>query len=182
MSDVELIRHRAAICGYVSDAVSGTGIARATVELAPVALQTETRPDGFYYFLDLPDGLYTLHAAAPALGSRYGTVTTAGVAVASDSAQRPIFDPKGNLGLPPTRLAGLVQRSDTLAAIAYAEVRLRATNVKTRSRKLGQYALSAVQAGTQTVQVSAPGFVTISQAATLTAGQETVVNFSLTPG
>lgn len=180
MSSLE-IRHRAAIGGYVSDAVSGIAIAGATVELAPTSLQTRTRPDGFYYFLDLPDGLYTLHAAAPALASRYGTVTATGVAVASDAAGRPIVDPKANLGLPPTQLTGVVRRSDTLAAIAYAEVRLRASNIKTRSSKLGQYVLPAVEAGTQTVQVSAPGFVTSSQAVTLGAGEETVVDFSLIP-
>ncbi len=181
MSSVELIRHRAAICGYVSDAVSGTGLAGATVELLPNGLQTETGADGFYYFLDLPDGLYTLHATALGFGSRYGMATNSGVAVASDSAGRPVFDPKGNLGLPPTRLAGQVQRSDTLAAIAYAEVRLCASNAKTLSNKLGQYAHSAVEAGTQTVQVSAPGFATNSQAVTLTAGQETLVDLSITP-
>jgi len=180
MSTVETVRHRAAICGYVSDASSGAGIAGATVELAAQGLQTQTRADGFYNFLDLPDGSYTLHATAPQLGSCYGTVTVAGVSVASDGEGRPLLDPKGNLGLRPTRLSGLVQRSDNLAPIAYADVFLRASNLKTKSDKLGQYVVSAVEAGTQTVQVSAPGFTTVSQSVSLNAGQNTAVDFKLT--
>jgi hypothetical protein len=181
MAIVATIRHRAAISGYVSDAVSGTGIAGATVTLEGQDQQTLTGADGFYFFLDLPNGSYTLHAEAPALGSRYGAVTAAGVAVASDGAGRPLFDPKGNLALPPTRLTGLVRRSDNLAPIAYADVQLRASRVAVKSNKLGQYGLTAVEAGTQTVQVAAPGFATISQPVSLSAGQSRVVDFNLTP-
>jgi hypothetical protein len=74
-----------------------------------------------------------------------------------------------------------VRRSDTTAPLAYAEIVLRASNDRAKSGKTGQYALLAVQAGTQTVQVSAAGFVTHSQAVSLNVGQETVVDFSLTP-
>jgi Carboxypeptidase regulatory-like domain len=172
---------RAAICGYVRDASSGTGIFGATVELVGREVQTATRVDGFYCFLDLPDGAYTLHATAPALGSRYGGVTVAGVAVADDGVGRPLFDPKGNLVLPPTRLSGRVQRAGTLAPIARAEVRLRASGVKAISDNLGQYLISAVEAGSQTVQIFAPGFITTSQSVTLEAGQNTVADFTLTP-
>jgi hypothetical protein len=175
------VTHRAAICGYVSDAVSGEAIAGATVELVAQGLQAQTRDDGFYAFLDLPDGTYTLSASAPQLRSAYGTVTVAGVAVASDGSGRPVLDPKGNLGLQPTQLSGVVRRSDTMAPIAYAEVLLRASLVKATSDKVGQYIASAVEAGTQTVQASAPGFTLASQSVTLNAGQSTTTNFTLTP-
>jgi hypothetical protein len=181
MAIVATIRHRAAISGYVSDAVSGAGIAGAVVTLEGQDQQTRTHADGFYYFLDLANGAYTLHAEAPALGSRYGSVTATGVSVASDSVGRPLFDPKGNLALPPTRLTGLVRRSDNLAPIAYADVQLRASRVTSKSNKLGQYVLSAVEAGTQTMQVTALGFTTISQPVSLIAGQSIVVDFNLTP-
>ncbi len=181
MAIVATIRQRAAISGYVRDAVSGNGIAGATVTLEGQNQQTATRADGFYFFRDLPNGAYTLQAAAPALGSRYGAVTTTGVAVASDASGRPQFDPKGNLVLSPTRLTGLVRRSDNLAPIAYADVQLRASRVAAKSNKLGQYSLVAVEAGTQSVQVSAPGFATHSQTVSLSAGQESAVTFSLTP-
>lgn len=181
MSTIEITRHRAAICGYVRDASSGAGIAGATVELVGREARTETRVDGFYDFLDLTDGSYTVRATAPALGSRYADVTVAGITVASDAVGRPALDPKGNLALPPTRLSGRVQRAGPLAPIARAEVRLRASGVKAMSNNLGQYMLSAVEAGTQTVQVSAPGFTTNSQSVTLDAGQNTVVDFILAP-
>lgn len=175
------IRHRAAICGYVRDADSGVGISGATVAIAGGPSRTQTRAGGFYYFVDLPDGAYTLQAAAPALGSRYAGVSVAGVTTARDGAGRPVLDPKGNLALPPTRLSGRVQRTGTLAPVARAEVRLRAGGVKTLSNNLGQYLFSAVEAGTQTVQISAPGFVPASQSVTLNAGQNTVVDFTLAP-
>ena len=181
MSAVEIVRHRAAICGYLSDASSGVGIAGATVGIPGNGLQTQTDADGFYYFLDLADGSYTLQAAAPALGSRYGAVTVSGVTVASDGNGHPVLDAKGNLALPATALTGLVRRSDTLAPIPYADVLLRASNTQVKTNKAGQYALSAVEAGTQTVQVSAIGFATLSQPVGLSAGQNTVVNFNLTP-
>jgi hypothetical protein len=181
VSTIEIIRHRAAICGYVRDANSGDAIAGATVEVVGQDTRTQTRFDGFYYFVDLPDGAYTLQATAPALGRRYAGVTVAGVTVADDGAGRPALDPKGNLALPPTRLSGRVQRADTLAPIARAEVRLPATGVKAISNNLGQYMLSAVEAGTQTVRISAPGFTTNSQSVTLSAGQNSVVDFTLAP-
>lgn len=180
MSTIE-IRHRAAICGYVRDANSGGGFVGATVELVGGEVRTETRVDGFYYFLDLPDGSYTLHATAPALSSRYADVTVTGVTVASDDLGRPAFDPLGNLGLPPTSVSGRVQRAGSLAPVAHAEVRLRASGVKATSNTLGEYVLSAIEAGTQTAQVSAPGLTTNSQGVTLDAGKNTVVDFTLAP-
>jgi hypothetical protein len=182
MAAVELVRHRAAICGYVRDASSGAGIGSATVALVGTAVQqTQTGADGFYYVLDLADGLYALSAAAPTLGTRYGTVSVTGVLVASDAQGRPIFDPKGNLDLSPTRLTGTVRRSDTLAPIAHADVRLRASRVQTKSNTVGIYALSAVEAGTQTLEVSARGFTAVSQTVSLAAGQDSVVDIDLTP-
>jgi hypothetical protein len=181
MAVIEIITHRAAICGYVSDGHSGEGLRGATVQLLAGGAETRTGADGFYSFLDLADGLYTLAAAAPQLGSRYGTVQVTAVAVARAADGRPLFDSKGNLGLPPTRLSGTVRRSDTLAPIAYADVHLRASRVHTKASPLGQYALSAVEAGTQTVEISAVGFMPVTQAVSLTAGQDTIVDFHLTP-
>jgi Carboxypeptidase regulatory-like domain len=60
-------------------------------------------------------------------------------------------------------------------------VRLPATGVKAISNNLCQYMLSAVEAGTQTVRISAPGFTTNSQSVTLSAGQNSVVDFTLAP-
>lgn len=181
MAAVALIGHRAAICGYVIDAVSGLGMDGADVQIPAADLHTRSRTDGFYFFLDLADGSYDLAAAAPGLGSRYGSISVPGVVVASASDGRPLFDAKGRLALPPTRLSGLVRRADTLVPIPRAQVRLRAAAVAVQSDPAGQYLLSAVEAGTQTAVVSAAGFVSISQVVVLTAGQQAVVDFSLAP-
>lgn len=182
MSTVEIIRHRAAISGYVRDAKSGAGLAGASVDITGRNATAEAAADGFYYFLDLPDGSYTLHAAAPALGTRYTDVTVAGVTVAKDASGAPSLDPRGTLALSPTRLAGQVTAAGSLTPVPRAEVRLRATAVSTLSDATGRYALSAIEAGDQTVQVSATGFAALSQRVTLQAGQETVSDFTLTAG
>jgi hypothetical protein len=181
MAHIETFRHRAAISGYVRDAVSGDGIGGAVVHISAPQRETRTNGDGFYYFLDLDDGSYGLQVSAPSLGSRYGSLTVLNVLVTSDASGRPVLDPRGNLSLSPTRLSGVVRRSDTSAPIAYAEILLRASNLRAKSDKTGQYRLSPAEAGTQTVQVRASGFVTLSQTVSLNVGQQTVVDFSLNP-
>ena len=64
---------------------------------------------------------------------------------------------------------------------AVAQVRLRTAAVAVQSDPAGRYQLCAVEAGAQTAVVSAPGFVSISQVVVVTAGQQTAVDFSLTP-
>ena len=115
------------------------------------------------------------------LPADYGTATVAGVSVESDSEGRPVIDAKANIGLPPTRLIGQVNRSGDSSPIPYAKLRLRASNVKTTARKTGQYTFSGVEAGKQTVHVSATGFAPLDQKVTLAPGQDTVVDFTLTP-
>ncbi|MFO1429741.1 MAG: carboxypeptidase regulatory-like domain-containing protein [Candidatus Competibacteraceae bacterium] len=177
----ETIRHRAAIGGYVVDACSNRPIAGAAVTLADQGLQMLTREDGFFYFIDIPSGQYTLHILAPELGSRYGAVTVSNLTVANDPEGRPIFDGKANVGLPPTRLAGHVVRADNQQPIQGATVGLRASAIKTTTNKQGEFAFSAVEAGTQTMQALAPGFTTLSRLVSLSAGQEATVDISLTP-
>src|SRR5271157_2107082 len=111
--------HRVAIAGYVKDAVTQKPIAGAVVTIvdmpdafkrelrhAAQGSSTQTRNDGLYYFLDLPDGNYTLQASFPALGRRYGSM--------HHTAKVP-HDPKlgtkvqfVNLALPPTAIQGKV--------------------------------------------------------------------------
>jgi hypothetical protein len=189
---VEEVRHRAAIAGYITDAISGQEIADAAVEIVGQDLKAQTQADGFFYFMDLPVGLYELVVSAPQLGTRYGTAAIADVEVKTETITnvtpknitviKPIFDDKANVQLPPTRLGGEVKRSDNDQAIPQATVRLRGSQVKTLTDEEGKYLLSGLQSSQPTVQVSATGFVTESQEkVTLTAGEETTVNFSLTP-
>ncbi len=174
------IRHRAAIAGHITDAISGKGIPEAVVNVIGQNQCTLTVREGFYYFIDLPAGQYGLSAAAPHLGTRYGTASVSDVAVADDADGRPIFAPKANLPLPPTRLVGQVRRSDNDQVIVKATVQLRGSKARTLTDNLGQYILSGLQKGNPTVQVSAPGFATATQTVTLTAGEATTADFSLT--
>jgi hypothetical protein len=175
----ETIRHRAAIAGYVTDAHTGQTISGALVELAGQNLQTETRADGFYYFLDLPAGQYEVNVTIPRLKIVYGTTSVASVDVKNDPAGRPLFDTKANIGIKSTTLVGQVKRSDNDQPIEKAKVELRGSAARASTDREGRYALFGLQKGEPTVRVSAAGYEPISQKVTLIAGQETTANFNL---
>src|SRR6185295_7238261 len=96
----EIVRHRAVIAGRVTDARTGRPLPGARVEITagppaftgrPALLarqhgsrwetmaerpdRTRAAADGFFRFLDLPAGPYTLTGSLPGSGSRYGTAT-----------------------------------------------------------------------------------------------------------
>lgn len=178
MRPIATIRHRAAICGHVVDDVSGRGIAGARVAIEALDLTTLSGPDGFFGFIDLAEGPYELTATAPALGSRYGSAAASGQVQSTDDG-RPILDPV-ELRLRPTQLRGDVRRADDSAPVRRAQVRLRASAIAVFADAEGAYAFSAVEAGRQTVVVSAPGFGALTREVLLTAGQETQADFDLT--
>ena len=178
MSSVMNIVQRAAIGGYVRDAFSGGGIPDAKVTVVGQARVARTDPDGFYFFVNLPVGSYTLEAYAPALYGRYGSITAMNVVVAVDAAGRPVLDTRANLTLSPTRLSGRVCRADG-SGVARSQIWLRAVNLKTIANSLGEYAFSAIQAGTQTAHVTAPGFSLLEQRVELRTGETTHTNFTL---
>ena len=178
----EVTRSRAAIGGTVTDLRSGAGLAGATVEVLPLGVRASTGPDGFYGFIDLPPGTYSLRVSLASLGSRYGSVTVDGVVVGTDAQGHPVLDGKANIALPPTRLIGTVKRADTQAPIAGAEVRTRTGGDVARSNNLGAYVLTGVEAGAQSVRASAPGLVTASVTITPVAGQDLSFDFALSAG
>jgi len=181
----EEVHHRVAIAGTISDRVTQRPIANAVVQIETMMvggkpLQTLTRADGFFVFLDLAVGQYPLNVTAPSAGSRYG-FTTVAIAVSAQEPNRKItVDAKANVQLSPTHLTGIVQRSDTNQAIANALVQVMGNHTQTLTDQDGRYLLSGMQAGNPTIQVSANRFVTVKQQVVLTKGQVTNQNFLLT--
>ncbi|MGV0025330.1 carboxypeptidase-like regulatory domain-containing protein [Phormidesmis priestleyi] len=176
---VEEIRHHVAIAGSLTDATSGRAIAGAIVEIVDPALQTLTREDGGFYFIDLPVGLYSLNVSAPSFNTRYGVVTGLTIAVQNTVEGRPIFDSKARVKLTPTALVGRVTRADNNQPIERAIVQLRWTTIQTLTDQEGRYTLSGLLSSASTVQASAKGFSTSIQKVVLTTGQETTANLSL---
>lgn len=176
---IETLRHKASIAGRVIDAVTGLPIPKALVVLTGKNKQTETREDGFFYFMDQRAGSYTLTVTAPLQGNRYGTFKVSGISVQNASDGRPKLDAKATISLSPTRVAGFARQSSDGLPIKGALIQLLGSETKTVTDKDGKYILSGIKAGSPNVQASAQGFVTAVQKAALAAGLETTMNFSL---
>jgi hypothetical protein len=85
------------------------------------------------------------------------------------------------VALPPTHIAGVVTRGNTLQALVGAKVRLRGDETVVTTDEEGRYVLMKLVAGTPTLEVSAAHFVTASRKVGLTPGQGQTVNVVLQP-
>lgn len=194
MESIE-IRHKVAIAGTTSDEVTKQPIADAVVELFGQNLHIQTSENGsfylinkqtglvklptslskiqngFFYFMDLPPGEYTLKVSAPKLESRY------------EKKEQKVTVPnlQANVQLSPTRLVGHVKRSDNNEPIAKALVKLGGSEYQTLTNDKGEYILLGIVASKPTVQVSHPKFEQSSKQVELIAGIEHIQDFSLKP-
>lgn len=178
METIELIQHRASIAGYVTDSQSGGTIPGAVVHITAKELKTKAAVDGFFYFLDLDPGQYTIEVSAPDCGSVYGTVTAV-VQVPDVGEGQAMFFVWANVALPPTTLSGKVTRSSDNSPIQNAVVQVLGSEQNTSTDSSGNYSLWPLQAGAPNIKASADGFVELIQTATLVAGKEREMNFSL---
>ncbi|MBD2358717.1 carboxypeptidase regulatory-like domain-containing protein [Tolypothrix sp. FACHB-123] len=183
--EIIYIKHRAAIAGYVTDAITGKGISGVAVKVVGKNLSTLTNKDGFFYFVDLEKGQYDLNILVSKESHRiYGgsddepTTTIQGIAVESDG--KPVFDLKANVALYPTRLVGSVKRSDNQNNVPKAIIKLRGSEIQTLTDDKGQYFLSGLRSPV-TIQVSATEIATTSQQVTLEPGKQQSLDFNVKP-
>lgn len=202
MAVTKVVRRQVTIAGQVADAQSALAIAGAFVEItaAPAAFttwltyralsygsdwaglserpdRTQSKPDGHFHFLDLPDGAYTLTAHLAGSGSRYGTVQAA--ATVSHNPDGSVLLSPVKLLVQPTALTGLVKKSG--AAVAMAEVRIKGTGEFTYTDDTGRYLLAGVEAGARTLLASAQGCQPGSQNVTALAGAVVALDFAMVP-
>jgi Carboxypeptidase regulatory-like domain len=190
------IRHKVAIAGTVNDEITKQPIVDAVIELVSQNLHIHIceegsfyvidRPkgliklptslakirNGFFYFMDLPDGEYTLKVSAPNLESRYEPVK-----------EQRVIAPNWQflVQLSPTRLIGQVKRSDNNEPIANAVVKLGGSEYQTFTDEKGEYILLGIVASQPKVQVSHQRFEQSFRTVELTAGKEHIQDFSLKP-
>lgn len=203
MTEFMVARHRVAIAGLVLDGISGKPIGGAHLEItakpaayaeklawlkdgravegleaqSPDAIQT--RSDGLFFFLDLPEGSYKLVGFMPKK-----SMSTRALDLANGDPLDP-FQQKGDkrygkmqfdaavsygpegfakftvLRLEPTGIKGRVVTSANQAAVLLAEVRIKGSGEKAFTDAEGQYTISGIlpnERRKRTLQVRARGY------------------------
>jgi hypothetical protein len=199
-----MARHRVAVAGWVTDEETGQPVPGAAVTITAmpeafvkvlklVAMQfgkrwpamprradkTQTRDDGLFYFMDLPNGKYTFSVSSPVGGKRY-----------ADAQENAIVarDNQGNLKtvtlkpvLRPTTVKGKITGPNHRTGVFLAEVRVKGSGERTFSDAQGQYVLAAIEPGARTIQVFAQGYQAASHVVKLPGpGASETLNLVLT--
>ncbi|HEX6904111.1 MAG TPA: carboxypeptidase regulatory-like domain-containing protein [Thermoanaerobaculia bacterium] len=197
------VRHRVAIYGNVSDAVTGRPIEGARVEITQgpqgfserLALQaraagkdwpalqerpdrTRTAADGHFHFMDLPAGNYSLAATLAAAGSRYGSAQAQ--ATLTEDARKTVSRAQLELKLPPTTVRGTIKDGQG-NPVRFAEVGLRGGPERAVADGVGFFVLSGLEAGKRTFVVSARGFKDLSRTVDVAPGVTSTADFNLQP-
>jgi Concanavalin A-like lectin/glucanases superfamily/Carboxypeptidase regulatory-like domain len=206
--ELEPVRHQVAIYGQISDAETGLTIQGALVEIVQMpetfrnwlALRSqqygskwqtlEHRPDrkrtaidGYFHFLDLPDGEYTFTASLPSAGTCYGTAEVK--AIASRDSQDNYVKTAANMTLPPTAIKGKITDSDG-TPIVLARIQIAGTTDYIFSDNKGNYLFSSLETSQPplkrrvNVNVSARGFQPATQSVELSQGEVQNLNVVLT--
>ena len=88
------------------------------------------------------------------------------------------------IAMPPTTIKGKISRkvSDTqVKPVAMADIRMKGSGERAFSNEKGEYQLTGLEKGDRTVQVSAQGLKTASQATQLSQGVVKNLDFVLLP-
>jgi hypothetical protein len=204
--------HQVAIAGKVVDPETSLGVAGATVtitampatftkwlslralsyqdrwdKLAERPDRTVTAPDGFFRFIDLPDGTYTVTVSAKEGARRFGD-TTQSFTVARD-ATGTIKAPIALIALPATGLRGMLVESTSnddgttsTTPISMACVEVSGTRERAYTDAAGGFYLTDLEPGVRTLTISASGYQTATVTATIVKGDVTEMgSFVITP-
>lgn len=205
--ELQSTRHQVAICGQVSDAQSGVVIPGVLVQIVQMpeafkkllVLRSKqygpnweaikgrldmvlTAVDGYFYFLDLPAGEYTLSASLPSAGTRYGTAQV--TAIVSSDSQGNISKSAANITLPPTAIKGQIVDTDQ-SPIVMGKIQIEGTSNYTFTDSKGNYLLSDLETSKPplkrlvNVKVYGRGFQPASQSVNLSQGEVQTLNFNL---
>lgn len=199
---LEQIRsHQVAIAGQVSDRETGQTIANAVVEITgmPDAFEkkrslqalrygsewerlakrcdrTTTAIDGFFHFIDLPPGEYTLTASLPGAATRYKIAQTKVVLPARDNSSQPKFA-VANLTLSPAGIRGKVTDLEGVA-IVRVNVKIPDSGESTVTDDKGKFEFIGLEAPKQekskrtvTVVISAKGYQEQTQTLQFSLGE-----------
>jgi hypothetical protein len=164
----QTVRHQVAIAGKLTDAGTGKPVSGAMVSMTdmPAAFRrllqaramqhgnawsamaerpdkARTAPDGIFYFLDLPDGDYTLSASAASMGKRYGIAqANTTVSRAKNGDYKRVFL---DLALQATTVRGKIIGPNHKTGVAMAEVRVKGSGERTFSDVKGEYVLAGIE-------------------------------------
>jgi len=110
--------------------------------------RTQTRFDGLYYFLDLPDGEYEITAFLPNCGKRYGQVTENKKVSSGEkkSGQDTLKEMFVGIVLQPTVICGRIYDAAKKTGVTMAEVRLKGSGERTFSGAKGDFTLGPIEA------------------------------------
>lgn len=203
MNSWQVARHQVSVAGRVTDAETGKPVARVLVTIIemPAAFRrkldllaqargstwaslterpdkAQTRDDGLFWFMDLPEGKYSLSAEVLKQGSRYGKVQQT-VVIAREAKGKPRMAAV-NFAMPSTGLRGKVTGASHKAGVVMAEVRVKGSGESAYTDGQGQYSLTRIEPGKRTVLVIAQGYKTKEQPVTLgKPGASQVEDFTL---
>jgi hypothetical protein len=204
--------HQVAIAGKVVDPETGLGVAGASVSITAMPAsftkwlslraigyqdrwhklaerpdRTVTAQDGFFRFIDLPDGAYTVTVSAKEGARRYGDATHA-FTVARD-ADGNINAVIGLITLPATALRGTIVASaenddgtTTTRPLSMVCVEVAGTRERAFTGASGELYLTDLEPGARALILSASGYQTVSITATIVKGEVTKMgSFVMTP-